>query len=140
MASLTVTKEIAAPAAKVWALLADFGNVSWIPMAAGVVVDGSGPGMRRLIRGGGSDPIVERLVSIEPGQRTLCYSIDENNPMPVHRYETTVRVSPIGAGRTAIEWDVSFEPSGDEADAASAIRAIYDMMAKWLETAAKEAP
>ena len=139
MASITVTKEIAAPAAKVWALLADFGNVSWIPMAGDVAVDGSGPGMRRHIHGGGSGPIVERLVSVEPDERTLCYSIDENNPLPVHRYEATVRVSPVGDGRTAIAWDVSFEPSGDEGQAASAIGAIYEVMATWLETAAKGA-
>jgi hypothetical protein len=139
MASITVTKEIAAPAAKVWALLADFGNVSWIPLAADVAVDGSGPGMRRHIRGGGSDRIIERLVSIEPGEHTLCYSIDENNPLPVHRYEATVHVSPKGDGRTVIQWDVSFEPSHDEGEAASAIGAIYDMMATWLETAAKGA-
>ena len=103
------------------------------------LVDGSGPGMRRHIQGGGSGPIVERLVSIEPGERKLCYSIDENNPLPVHRYEATVRVSPVGDGRSAIRWDVSFDPSGDEGEAASAIGAIYGMMATWLETASKEA-
>ena len=140
MASITVTKEVAAPAANVWALLADFGNVSWIPMARSVVVDGSGLGMRRHIHGGGSAAIVERLVAIEPGESTLRYSIDENNPLPVHRYEATVRVSPAGDGRTAIQWDVSFEPSGDEAEAAGAIEAIYGVMATWLETAAKKAP
>ena len=140
MASITVTKEITAPAAKVWALLADFGNVSWIPVAGDVVADGSGPGMRRHIRGAGGAPVVERLVSIAPAERMLCYSIDENNPMPVGRYEATVRVFPMNDGRTRIVWDVSFEPSGDEGEAVTVIQSIYEMMATWLETAAKEAP
>jgi hypothetical protein len=139
MASITVTKELAAPAATIWALLADFGNVSWIPMAPEVVVEGSGPGMRRHIRAGESAPVVERLVSVDAAERTLRYSIDENNPLPVRRYEATVRVSPAGGGRTAIRWDASFEPTGDETEAANAIQAIYGMMATWLETAAKGA-
>ena len=139
MASTTVRKEVAAPPDAVWALLADFGNVSWIPMAPEVVVEGSGPGMRRRIRAGEGAPVVERLVSIDAGERALRYSIDENNPLPVHRYEATVHVAPAGDGRTAIRWDVSFEPSRDEAESVGAIEAIYGMMAAWLETAAKAA-
>jgi hypothetical protein len=136
VASITIVKEVAAPAATVWALLADFGNVSWIPLAEDVVVEGSGPGMRRHIRGGGPDPVVERLVSIDPDRHTLAYSIDENNPMPVHRYEATVRVGADGDNRAVLTWDVSFEPSGDEREALIAIEGIYGMMAGWLEAAA----
>jgi len=136
MTTITITKEIGAPAARVWSMLADFGNVSWIPVAGEVVVEGSGPGMRRRIPGGAGTPIVERLVSIAPDERTLRYSIDENNPLPVHRYEATARVSPAEDGRATICWDVSFEPAGDEAHAKQAIVAIYDLMATWLETAA----
>ena len=136
VASITIVKEVAAPAAAVWALLADFGNVSWIPMAAGVVVEGSGPGMLRHIRGAGAEPVVERLVSIEPERRTLAYSIDRNNPMPVSRYEATVRLTADGDRRSVIRWDVSFDPTGQEPDAVAAIEMIYEMMAAWLETAA----
>ena len=92
--------------------------------------------MRRHIRGGGTAPVVERLVSIDPDRRTLSYSIDENNPMPVHRYEATVRVSSDGQSRAVLRWDVSFEPSGDEGEAVSAIEGIYGIMAGWLEAAA----
>lgn len=139
MASITILKEVAAPGAAVWRLLADFGNVSWIPVAGKVVVEGAGPGMRRHIHGGGGAPVVERLVAVDPDQQALRYSIDENNPLPVLRYDATVRVSPVGDSRSVIRWDVSFEPSGDEAEAASAIEQIYGVMATWLETAAKSA-
>lgn len=136
MASTTVTREIAGEAAAVWALLADFGDVSWIPLAEGVVVEGSGPGMRRTIQGPEGPPVVERLIGIESDRRTLTYSIDENNPLPVRSYEATVRVSPAGAAGSAITWDVSFAPRGDVAVAEQAIAAIYGLMATWLEAAA----
>lgn len=136
MASITVTREIGGDPAVVWALLADFGDVSWIPLAEGVVVEGSGPGMRRTIQGPEGPPVVERLIAIESGRRTLTYSIDENNPLPVQSYEATVRVSSAGAAGSAIIWDVSFEPRGDVAAAQEAITAIYGLMATWLEAAA----
>lgn len=134
MGHCTVTRRVAADATRVWAKLRAFDDVSWIPGAGTVDVEGEGPGMRRHIAAGGSR-IVERLVSIDDGTRTLVYSIDENNPLPVTRYEAVATVEQDTDGST-ITWAVDFD-ADDEHAATEGIEAIYDLMAGWLEDAAR---
>jgi len=133
MAQTTVTRTIDRDAGAVWALLADFGDIGWIPMAENVEVVGEGVGMRRLIPAGDGDPIAEALVDIDHDGRVLTYSI-ENPPFPVSSYLAVCTVTDTADG-AAVEWVVTFEPTGEEADAAGAIAAIYDMMAGWLADA-----
>ena len=134
---MTVRKDIAASVETVWALLADFGDVKWIPVAGDVEVEGSGPGMRRKIRGSGATPVIETLRWIEPAQRRLAYEIT-NNPLPVDRFETVVSVtdSPHSPDKCQIGWEIDYEPSGDDASARESIEAVYGMMADWLVEAA----
>jgi hypothetical protein len=137
---MTVSRDLAAPADAVWALLADFGDATWIPLPVDVAVEGDGPGMRRKIRGSGDnadDPTVETLLWIRPEQRRLSYEIT-NNPLPVDRFATVVFVedSATGDGGCRIGWEVDYEPSGDDAAARDSIEAVYGMMAGWLQDAA----
>ncbi len=137
MATLTVSKHIAAPAEAVWAVLADFASVGWIPGAGDVQIEGEGPGMRRIIRGGGTTPVTETLVWIDPDQQELSYEI-ANSPLPVGQFRAVVTVTSdnqADAGSTAT-WDVEYEPIGDGATARDGIQLIYDNMAGWLEQAA----
>ena len=137
MATLTVSKHIAAPAEAVWAILADFADVGWIPGAGDVQVVGEGPGMRRTIRGSGATPVTETLIWVEPDRHALSYEI-ANSPLPVSRFQAVVTVATSNqnnAGSTAT-WDVEYEPIGDGANARGGIELIYDSMAGWLEHAA----
>ncbi|CAA0078947.1 Uncharacterised protein [Mycolicibacterium vanbaalenii] len=141
-----ITKVVAAPADALWAILADFGDVSWIPIAGQVEVIGSGIGMRRCIHGSGPVPVVEKLTGLQPEKMTLSYTITDN-PLPVSRFEATVTVNEeIGDDErpslSRIAWTVDFDPVGDsEADARAArdaVEAVYEMMAGWLTEAATD--
>ena len=137
MATLTVSKHIAAPPEAVWAILADFANVGWIPAAGDVQIEGEGPGMRRIIRGGGPTPVTETLIWVEPDRHALSYEI-ANSPLPVSRFRAVVTVTEgnrPNTGSTAT-WDIEYEPNGDDADTRRGIELIYDTMAGWLEQAA----
>lgn len=134
MTSCSVTRNISADPDRVWQLLRDFGDVHWIPVISHVDVDGNGPGMRRFLSDGQSDPVVERLVALDDEARRLRYTIDENNPLPVSRYEADATVSPTADG-ASITWQVDFD-AADDAEATAAIEMIYDVMAGWLADAA----
>ncbi len=140
MPRIVIAKEVEAPVGTVWALLADFADVSWIPVAGRVDVDGSGVGMRRAIHGAGDRPVVETLTHFDGDRMELGYSITDN-PLPVSRFEALVSVHPSPGGAAEITWTVDYDPAGpEEADAAQqAIEAVYGMMAGWLADAATQA-
>lgn len=140
MPTTSYTEPVAAPAAAVWAILADFSDVSWIPLAQGCTVEGSGPGMRRLIGGGGDGPpIVEELVGLDADRRELRYRIAENNPLPVVQQDVVATVREDGDTST-VTWEVEYavpEDGGDERAAVEAMGSVYTLMAGWLGDAAR---
>ena len=139
MPQVTISKDVPASPQALWELLADFADVSWIPVAGQVEVHGEGIGMRRAIHGGGATPVVETLTSIDHSRMQLGYSISDN-PLPVSRFEALVTVDGSDAGGATLTWHVDYDPSGStdaDADAArEAIEAVYSMMAGWLADAA----
>ncbi|MCV7257217.1 SRPBCC family protein [Mycobacterium shimoidei] len=135
MPTMTVSKDVAASADAVWRLLADFADVRWIPVINDVEVEGEGPGMSRRIRGStDGEPTVETLLWVLPEQRQISYRIT-NNPLPVNRFEAVVSVIGSGAGGCRVEWEVDYEPSGDDTSARESIELVYGMMADWLAAA-----
>ena len=131
MGEARVKQAIAAPADKVWALVADFGNTSWMPGGGGdVEVVGSGPGMARIISAG-DRKIREVMESADAETRTLVYTIPEGVPFPVNGYRSTVRVT--GDDSSAeLEWSCTFEPEGDEAQTTQMIEGMYSTMVGWI--------
>jgi carbon monoxide dehydrogenase subunit G len=136
MAEITVARTITSDPGAVWALLADFGDIAWIPGVEGVTLEGEGEGMRRRIPIPDAEPITEQLESLDPDERVLVYTIT-NNPIPTSSYRSVCTVSGAGDG-TTIEWAVEFEPIGDEAEVGAMIEGVYGMMAGWIEDATKE--
>ncbi len=125
------------PADRLWKLVADFGDTSWMPGPPAVELVGSGPGMERRVPAGPDKVIRERLESVDEGRRTLVYTIPENVPFPVKDYRASMRVGAAGKG-SELEWSASFEPAGaDEATAAKGIEDMYGLMIGWIETRAK---
>lgn len=131
-----VSIPLAAPASGVWAVLADFGDLSWIPPVQDVEVTGDGPGMTRRITGTGPEPVLERLIEIDEESRTLRYSIDENNPIPVTRYEAVNSVAEAEDGCT-VTWTADYDiaEGGDDETVTGTIELIYGAMAGWLADA-----
>ncbi len=132
MGNATVKKSIPAPADKLWALVADFGDTSWMPGGGGSVeVQGSGPGMARIINAGDTK-IREVLETCNAAERTLVYTIPEGVPFPVENYRSTMTVTGDENG-SELEWTCSFEPNGaTDAEATAMIEGMYGTMIGWI--------
>lgn len=131
MARAVVKQSLGVAADKAWGLIADFGNVSWMPAGTQVDLEGSGPGMARIIQAGDTR-IAERLESVDEASRTLIYAIPENVPFPVSDYRSTMVVTGDDA-ESELEWSCSFEPVGvSESEASAMIEGMYTAMAGWI--------
>lgn len=134
MGQVSVKKAIDASADRVWELVADFGNISWMPAGTTAEVEGRGEGMARVI-GAGDQKIREVLQSLDADRRTLVYTIPENVPFPVTDYRATMVVTESGEG-SELEWSCSFQPDGvDEAQASAQIEGMYGVMIGWIADA-----
>ena len=136
MARVSVKEQLGFPAQKVWGLVSDFGNVSWIQGLSKSEVQGSGPGMVRLIYVGDNPPIEERLESVDPKTRTLRYTIPKNIPFPISEYRATMRVRDTGPGASELEWSCELTPKGiPEAQAVAMLEGMYKTMIGWVREA-----
>jgi hypothetical protein len=133
MAKATVTTDFSIPADKLWALVRDFGNVSWVQGASDTAVEGEGVGMVRIFKAGDGPPIRERLEALDDAARSLTYTIPENLPLPVKDYTSTMTVTPKGDGCT-LEWTCVGEPDGvSEQQMVEAIQGMYTVMTGWIK-------
>lgn len=136
MATARVTRTLDVPADRLWKLVANFGDTSWMPGPPKVELVGSGPGMERRIQGP-DKAIHERLESVDEASRTLVYTIPVNVPFPVTGYRATMRVRTAGAG-SELDWSASFTPNGvDEEAARKGIEGMYGLMIGWIESRVK---
>ena len=129
MVELTVIRNVSASVDAVWAVLDDYGNLSWIPGADNVEVIGEGVGMtRRLHMPGLDSPIDEILTAKDIAAKTFSYTIPKNAVIPFDDYNATVSVTG-DAGSATVNWCCSFD-QGDvpQADAKSMIEGSYTMM------------
>jgi len=128
MADVHVNEAIAAPAAKVWELVRDFGGVTkWGgPALQSCTVEGAGIGAVRRIGLPGGLAIAERLEAFDDGARSLRYAIVEKSPIPVKNYLSTIRIEEDGPQACRVDWSSTFEPDGASAEQAQAmIRGVY---------------
>ena len=128
MSEVKVSEPMAAPAAKVWELLGDFGGVAkWGgAMLESCSVEGSGVGAVRTIGLPGGGSIQERCEAYDTANRALTYSIIGKSPIPIRGYLSTCRVVETGASECRVDWEGRFEPDGvPEEQAQGMVRGIY---------------
>jgi hypothetical protein len=131
--NVEVTREYNFPASTVWAVLADFGDLSWADNPPTEVI-GSGPGMIRRITMPGMAPIDEQLETLDHAARTLSYTIPRGLPMPVRDYAAVIRVEETGNGSSRVRWNATAIPVGVSAeDAGQIINGAYTQMLGWLQ-------
>lgn len=132
MAEVRVKERLEVPAERLWALVADFGDVSWMPGGGvNVAVEGAGPGMTRTIAMG-ERRIRERLESRDDARRTLVYTIPEGVPFPVKDYRATMEVGEED-GASSLDWSCHFVPDGvPESQVAAQIEGLYRTMIGWI--------
>ena len=130
MASVRVTREFDHPAQKVWSLISDFGNTSWMPAGTECRLEGEGPGMIRHI-GVGDSTLPETLESVDDATKTLVYTIPGELPFPASDYRSTMIVREAGAG-CELDWSCSFLPKGDPAKAQAVMEGLYGTLIGWV--------
>lgn len=137
MIEVTVTRNIAADINKIWTILENFGDLSWIPGADNVAVSGEGIGMTRHIIMPGIPPINETLLSLNAEKKILSYAIPKNIIIPFDNYIADVTLTILENGNTHVNWHCSFDAGNmPEADARAAIEGNYTMIIDGLEAAA----
>ncbi len=131
-----VERELAIPAERLWATLADFGNMDWAPGIARMEVSGSGPGMVRRIFMPDMPPIDEVLEAIDPAAMRYSYTIPAGIPLPITDYRAEVQLTALPGQRTRIRWSCSGTPVGaSDAEVAAIMQGAYAQMIGWLEKA-----
>jgi hypothetical protein len=130
MAKVGVKKELEQPVEKVWALVSDFANTSWMPAGTECRVEGEGPGMIRHV-GAGAMTLPETLESVDHETRTLVYTIPGELPFPASDYRSTMVVRPKGTG-SELDWSCTYEPKGDPEAARQAMEGLYATLAGWV--------
>ena len=137
---------MSAPADKVWAVMGNFQDVSWI---AGVK-SGTGTGgnatdpknddnevAHRTITLDNGGTVVEGLYKYDAAEHTYAYRIDKVDPhvLPVNDYSSTISVDSPDGKTSTVEWRGAFyrgymnnDPPPDMDDAASqaAVKGLYE--------------
>jgi hypothetical protein len=118
--------DIAAPPAKVWAVIGEFCGIGdWHPAIEKCVLSKKdGKDIRTLsLKGGGT--IIEEQVSRSDDRHNYTYTILEG-PLPVEGYKSTITVRPSGAGSKVI-WAGEFKAKGaEDAKAEATVAGIYE--------------
>lgn len=134
MAEVLLQRDYDFPAATVWALLSDFGNISWAPGMDRVEVIGEGPGMIRRIHMPDMEPIDEVLEAMDHDNMTFTYTIPSGIPMPVTDYRAGPTVVATGENSCRIDWRGSGTPVGvSDEEAAEIIKGFYTMLLQWID-------
>lgn len=127
-----------APPAKVWAVIENFSDMSWVPPVKGTTAtQGNTPGSVRTIDLGGPK-LVETLRGYDAGQMTYNYTINDTEAnkmtLPVSNYHSTIKVAPGADGGSVVTWmgtfqraDTSDSPKAgmDDTTATNAVTGVY---------------
>jgi len=143
-----VTIQIDAPPAKVWAAIANFHDMSWLPGVAKTTGEGgneAGVAKRRLTLDGGAT-IDESLSKYDAGAMSYSYRIDKVDVkvLPVSDYSATIAVLPAEGGKSTVEWRGAFYrgfPNNDpppELNDEAALKAVGKVYRAGLENLKKK--
>lgn len=107
MLEIDVQARSAAPAERVWALLADVTTwPRWASFDDAQVESGDGVGEVRRFRAG-RVTTRERVIGLDPPRR---YAYEFLSGLPIREYRAEVTLSPGSDGGTVIRWRSSFRP------------------------------
>ena len=145
---ITETIQIDATPAKVWATIADFHDMSWLPGVAKTSGEGGNEpdaAKRQLTLDGGAT-IDESLYKYDAAAKSYSYRIDnvDVKVLPVNNYSATIIVLPAEGGRSTVEWRGAFYrgyPNNDpppELNDEAALKAVGKVYRAGLENLKKK--
>lgn len=144
---VTQTIEIDAPAAKVWAVIANFQDMSWHPAVAKAEGKGGNDvnATRTLTLASGEVILEETLEKYDAAGMNYSYRITKDNvkALPVTNYSSRIAVSDEG-GKAKVEWRGAFyrgypnnDPPAELSDEA-AIKAVTGVYTSGLAALKKK--
>ena len=92
MVEVSVEREFEVSAENLWAILADFADISWIPGIEKVELEGEGVGMIRHVTAPGLPQLHERMDAIDHEKMILDYSVPEVAFIQAKNYSARARV------------------------------------------------
>jgi hypothetical protein len=133
MIEVKVERELEFGAKAVWALIADFGDVSWVPGVEKVELEGEGVGMIRHLTVPTLPQLHERMDAIDYEKMILDYSIPAVAFLAVTNYHARAQVFPIDGASSKVIWSCRAEAEGvEDAEAVSKTEAFYDAVLTWI--------
>jgi hypothetical protein len=137
--STVQTTRIDAPAAQVWALLADFGGIAkWFRALQGsrlVLRTRNEVGAIRELHRGNGTRVREKLVLLEPTEMRLAYEYADGDVL-ASDYHSEMQVRPVGDNACEVVWSGRFtrrdywiDPAPEGQDDASLV-ALFDRIYK----------
>ncbi len=134
----TKTVEIAAPPAKVWGMIEQFSDLTWVPpVKSSSATQGNTVGSVRTLDLGGPR-LMEQLKAYDAKAMTYTYVITSDpanvKVLPVTDYTSTITVKPSAAG-SLVTWTGAFKRADqgdtpaanmDDKTAAGAISGVYE--------------
>lgn len=136
--------EINAPAAKVWAKVGNYGDMSWHPAIAKTeVVEGKAEetGAKRVLTLKDGGKVNETLTNYDAAGMTMKYEITES-VLPVREYGATLKVEAAG-DKSIVTWRTMFKrkdpanPGAAGQDDAAAKAAVEGILKSGLENLKK---
>lgn len=131
--------EINAPADKVWAKIANFGDASWHPAIAKTeLVEGKADeaGAKRVLTLQDGSKVHETLVSYDAAKKTFKFEITEST-LPLREYDATIKVDATGE-KSTVTWRTMFKrqdpanPAAAGQDDATAKATVEDILKSGL--------
>jgi Polyketide cyclase / dehydrase and lipid transport len=107
---VTQTIEINAPVDKVWAVMGNFQDMSWLPPIKKTEgTGGNDVGAKRTLTLGEGQTIAEQLNKYSAENHSYSYEISavDTKVLPVTNYSSTISVSDAG-GKSVVEWKGAF--------------------------------
>ena len=133
MIEVSLEREFAVDAKKLWAILADFADISWIPGLEKVELEGEGVGMIRHVTAPGMAVLHERMDAIDREKMILDYSVPTVEYLRVKNHRAQARVVALEGGRCRLIWSCESEPDGvSDAQATTNCQAFYEMAMGWI--------
>ncbi len=123
MAEVHLTRDFDKSPDEVWDLIGDFHGIHKFNPTLPQTESIDGGTARKIVMG--PNTIVERLV--EQGERSYTYSMDDDGPLPVKNYRSTLSVTDAGGGKSTVDWNGTFDPAdpNNEAGAVQIVTMVY---------------
>jgi hypothetical protein len=133
MVSVSIEREFDVNAKRLWAILADFADISWIPALEKVELEGEGVGMIRHVTAPGLPQLHERMDAIDHEKMILDYSVPEVAYIAAKNYTARAQVFELEGDRCRLHWSCRAEADGaTEEESTERTKGFYEMIMIWI--------